>query len=81
MISCDNYDYIEIACMYRYLVKVQLVNGEQVHGLALDTKRNQLKQECILLKHANQQFLVVLDDIQQLEVMVDNPHFSKVSFR
>ncbi|WP_221076876.1 Rho-binding antiterminator [Agarivorans aestuarii] len=80
MISCDNYDYIEIACMYRYLVRVLLVSGEQIQGLALDTKRNQHKQECILLEQANQQILVVLDDIEQLEVLVDNPHFTKVSF-
>lgn len=49
MISCHHYDYIEIACMHHLSVELILKNGDSVCGLATDTKRNALKQECIAI--------------------------------
>ncbi|USD64068.1 Rho-binding antiterminator [Vibrio sp. SCSIO 43136] len=79
MISCEKYDYVEIACMHRYPVKLSLKSGGVVMGTALDTARNDDKQECILLQTDEQQTLVVLDKISVLEVCVDNPHFVRVN--
>ena len=47
MISCNHYDYIEIACMHRLNIELVLKNGDSVCGVAADIKRNALKQECI----------------------------------
>ncbi len=47
MISCNHYDYIEIACMHHLRIELILKNGDSVCGVATDTKRNALKQECI----------------------------------
>ena len=80
MISCNDYDYIEIVCLYRYPVRLTLKSGLTIEGKALDTARNQDKQEAIKLDQNGVEQLVVLDDLSLLEVLVDNPHFNQKSF-
>jgi Rho-binding antiterminator len=80
MISCSNYDYIEIVCLYRYPVRLQLQSGEVFEGTALDTARNQERQECIKIQVNESEQLVQLDTIAYLEVTAENPHIQgKVS--
>lgn len=60
-------------------------SGKVIECIALDTKRNERKIECVKVEclkgeQNSQHSLVVLDDIAQLEVCVDNPHFHMVSF-
>ncbi|MCG9752273.1 Rho-binding antiterminator [Vibrio brasiliensis] len=80
MISCNDYDYIEIVCLYRYPVRLTLKSGQTIEGKALDTARNQDKQEAIKLDQNGVEQLVVLDDLSLLEILVDNPHFNQKSF-
>jgi Rho-binding antiterminator len=80
MMSCSDYDYIEIACMHRYPIRMHLINGEQLEAIAIDTKRNQQKQECIQVEFNGEHKLVVLDTLQSMEVLVENPHFKEVTF-
>ncbi|MEZ9350896.1 Rho-binding antiterminator [Vibrio splendidus] len=40
MMSCSDYDYIEIVCMGRYPIRMYLVNGDVLDAIAIDTKRN-----------------------------------------
>lgn len=80
MISCSDYDYIEIACMHRYPVRLTFKDGESLEGKALDTARNEDKQECIKLVVDSTEQLVVLDSLSKLEVLVDNPHFQLKTF-
>lgn len=80
MISCNQHDYIEIACMYHYPIKLTLKSGEVIQGTALDTQRNGMKEECIKIESEAVAQLVVLENISSLEVMVTNPHLQRVSF-
>ena len=80
MISCADYDFIEIVCIYRYPVTLLLTNGDRVSGIALDTTRDEHKRECIKLGREEQTQLVVLETIRCLNVDVDNPHFRSKSF-
>ncbi len=81
MISCENYDYVEIVCMFRYPIKVYLKSGNHFQGVALDTQRNYDKEECIKMRGENgESELIVLDSILKLEVCVKNPHFNEVYF-
>ncbi|MDN3682249.1 Rho-binding antiterminator [Vibrio tapetis subsp. quintayensis] len=80
MISCEKYDYIEIACMHRYPIKLTMKAGSVLAGIALDTVRNESRQECLVISDDGGEVLVVLDDIAMLEVGIDNPHFESVSF-
>lgn len=80
MISCDLHDYIEIACMFRYPIKLTLQSGEMIEGTALDTVLNEHKDECIKVAVNGNERLVILTELELLEVAVDNPHFQRVSF-
>lgn len=80
MISCNDHDYIEIACMYRYPIRLTLRSDSIVDGIALDTQRNENKEECIKIDCDGSEKLVVLENISTIEVRVENPHFTKVSF-
>lgn len=78
MMSCDQHDYVEIACLYRYVVKLTLKSGEEVTGIALDTRRNVQRQECIAINHIDT--LIALDAVASMEALVKNPHFNRVTF-
>lgn len=80
MISCSDYDYIEIVCMYKYPVKLTLNSGDAIEGVALDTKRDSNRAECIEIDSSEGMVLVKLDSIKKLTVQKDNPHFSEVVF-
>ncbi|WP_261835500.1 Rho-binding antiterminator [Vibrio ishigakensis] len=80
MISCSQYDYIELICLYRYPIKLKLKSGSVVTGSAFDTARNQRGDESLKLMTDSGEMLVVLDDISTLIVTVDNPHVGFVSF-
>ena len=79
MISCQQYDYIEIACMYRYPIKLTMNSGTVIEAKALDTARNENREECIKVLMDGNEKLIVLDDIAMIEVTQSNPHFQTVS--
>ncbi|MEW6997451.1 Rho-binding antiterminator [Colwelliaceae bacterium BS250] len=81
MISCSEYDYIEIVCLFRYPVKLTMKVGESIKGVALDVLRNESRNECIKLNTHETDILVELDGISKLEVLIDNPHFTEVIFK
>jgi Rho-binding antiterminator len=80
MISCNQHDYIEIVCMYHYPIKLTLKSGDIIEGIALDTQRNDQRDECIKIDIEGVEQLVVLEEIKMLEVMMENPHLQKVTF-
>jgi len=80
MISCQQYDYIEIACMYRYDIKLTMKSGTLLQAKALDTARNEDNKECIKVMSDEGERLIVLDEITLLEATHSNPHFQTVSF-
>ena len=81
MISCDQHDYVEIACLYRYRVKLTLECGEAVEGIALDVLYNNSREECIKIRRSNTDNLVILDSIIKMDALVENPHFKTVHFK
>jgi len=80
MITCDQHDYIEIACMYRYPIKLTLKSGTVIEGVGLDTAFDENRNECIKFDENGVVSLVATDTIASLEARVDNPHFQRVSF-
>ncbi|MEL0659930.1 Rho-binding antiterminator [Psychromonas arctica] len=80
MISCHQYDYIEIVCLYHYSVKLTLKSGQIVEGIALDTARNDSRDECVKLDVKGTNIDIVLNEIALLSVDVENPHIKQVSF-
>ncbi|MCG7499650.1 Rho-binding antiterminator [Vibrio sp. Of7-15] len=81
MISCNEYDYIEIVCMCRYPIQLTLRSGAIIECIALDTQRNEDREECIKVDVNGVEELVVLDGISKLVVCIENKHFQEVTFR
>jgi len=80
MISCVQHDHIEIVCTFRYPIKLTMKSGSVIECIALDTKLNENRDECIKVDLKGAESLVVLNDISVLEVCVHNPHFHIVCF-
>ncbi|WP_394223131.1 Rho-binding antiterminator [Alteromonas gracilis] len=82
-ISCQLYDYIEIACMYKLDVSLVLKGGEMKSGKALTTvidKEKPVATECIQMQINGLEQKIALNEIAELHAITDNPHFSSVSF-
>ena len=80
MISCNEYDYVEIVCMYHYPIKLTMKKGEVTEGIALDTQLNTKREECIKVDVDGKECIIPLNTISSLEVCIENPHLQKVSF-
>jgi len=85
MISCDLHDYIEIACMYRLPIELQLKDGTTQQGTAMDIAKNTNSEECLLLADnhgdkAAESSQVMLEQIKTMRALVSNPHFDVVNF-
>lgn len=80
MISCDQHDYIEIVCRFRYPIHLMMKSGVSIEAVALNTALDAQRRECIKVDLQGAECLIVLDDIATLAVRVDNPHFDVVNF-
>lgn len=80
MLSCTQHDMIEIACMYRFPVKLTLKSGSVISGTSVDTRHNEHQQECMVLEADGVETLVVLEDIAKMQAGIKNPHFQEISF-
>ena len=81
MISCAHHDYVEIACMYHFVVRLVFDNGQIIQGKAFQTVYDENKQECIVLETESGNEMVVLEQVVSMEAVTKNPHFEKVDFR
>lgn len=66
--------------MYRYPVKLTLITGTVIEGIALDTQYNAERKECIKLDVDDIETLITLASIAILEIGIENPHFQRISF-
>ena len=80
-IDCNLYDYVEIACMYRYPVRVATSGGQILTGVAVDTVIDADKAEHLELDVDGKPVLVRLDTLSVLEPLLDNARFGKVHFK
>lgn len=80
MITCDQSDYLEIACFYRIPIALSWADGRRVEGTPLDTGYNEQRQECLLMMVGDREEWVVLDGVQSMTALVENPHFAQIRF-
>lgn len=51
-LACELYDYLEIACLHRYRLEIELLDGTRLQGQALTTETTASKEEFLLLRCA-----------------------------
>ncbi|WP_070971843.1 Rho-binding antiterminator [Vibrio sonorensis] len=81
MISCSQYDYIELACVFHIQVRITTENGSVFEGIALDTGYNKQKKECLILQTNGQEAWFETDTLTEMQALTPNPHFTLVSFQ
>ena len=80
MITCDQSDYLEIACLYRIPIALSFVDGQRIEGVPLDTGYNELRQECLLMKRGEDEEWIVLENARSMTALTDNNHFTQIQF-
>ncbi len=79
IISCTLHDYIEIACLYGYQIKLRLKDEQTVEGKAINILSTSEKREYLLLD-CGQQINIELIEIKELQVLTAQAKFQSVSF-
>lgn len=80
MLSCQQYDYIELACLKRLKVTIEMKDGDVVRGRCENTVVVD-KQECLVLEQESQAVTVVLAEITSISADTDNPYFTTLRFQ
>lgn len=80
MITCNQHDYIEIACIFHMNIQLTFNNGNQLIGIAKDTVYNKGREECIIISTGNGDTSVVLQELKSIKATEKNPHFDIVYF-
>ncbi len=77
-ISCDLHDYLEIACMYKYFVRVELKDKQTLEGKAIDVVAAE-GHEYLIIEN-DQRHNIELTRLVKLKVLTPNAKFSEVNF-
>ncbi|SJM92666.1 Modulator of Rho-dependent transcription termination [Crenothrix polyspora] len=77
-ISCDLHDYIEIACLYGYQVKLTLKNQQSIEGKAVDIITAD-KREYLLIDNGEHQ-RIELTELAKMQVLTPNAQFTEMIF-
>lgn len=49
-LACDLHDYLEIACLYRYWLRIELYDGEPFEAEAVTTETTASKEEFLVVQ-------------------------------
>lgn len=80
MLSCDKHDYLEIVCMFHYLVQVTEKTGTVTEGKAVDVQITDEKQEALLVQSLDDETFIVTDNIATIDVLTPGARFEQVVF-
>lgn len=78
--SCNLYDYLEIACMRGYRLDIELKDGARLVAKALTTRTSSEKEEFILLETDDGQQEIRLDQLLAITPLDANAQFGRVVF-
>lgn len=77
-LSCDLYDYIEIACLHRYQLHIELTDGGQLNARAVTTETAPSKEEFFIVQSEAGQHRLRLDQIIAITPLTEDASFARV---
>lgn len=77
-LSCDLHDHLEIACLRRLRLRVELADGTQVEGRALTTVSTAAKEEYLRLECTDGVRDLRLDQLHAISALDDGSSFGRV---
>lgn len=75
-VSCELHDYLEIACIYGYQVRLTLKDRQTLEGKAIDTMTSAEKREYLIVDDSR----IELNRIEKLQVLTPHAKFEEVVF-
>ena len=78
MIPCEHYDYLELACLRGYQLKIELIDGTQYQGQAITTQTRADKTEWLVIQQQQNKQSLRLDDIVAITPVDANNEFGRV---
>ncbi|MEI6709327.1 MAG: Rho-binding antiterminator [Methylococcales bacterium] len=79
-ISCELHDFLEIACMYGYRVKLTLKDQKIIEGTALDVLTTAEKREYLIIDSGQEQRQIESNQLSKMQVLTANALFKEVVF-
>ena len=78
MIPCEHYDYLELACLRGYQLKIELIDGTQCQGQAITTQTRADKTEWLVIQQQQNKQSLRLDHIVAITPVDVNAEFGRV---
>ena len=77
-LACDLYDYLEIACMHRYRLRIELVDGGVLQARALTTRTEPSKEEFFVVQSEAGEQRLRLDQLLAITPLDPGASFGRV---
>ena len=77
-LDCDLYDYVEIACLYRYRLAIELFDGTHLQAQALTTETTASKEEFLILRSPEGELRLRLDRLLAITPQDPGASFGRV---
>lgn len=78
-ISCELHDFVEVACMYGYQLKLILKNNQVIEGKAVDIVNSPERRECLVIDNDSRQ-QIELTQLAKMQVLTPHAKFNEVVF-
>lgn len=78
MIPCEHYDYLELACLRGYRLKIELIDGTECQGQAITTQTRADKTEWLIIQEQQTKQSLRLDHIITIMPLEPNADFGRV---
>jgi Rho-binding antiterminator len=79
-ISCELHDHLEIACLHRYRLLIELTDGRQFEARALDTDTAASKEEFLVVAHEDITERLRLDHLLAITPLDAHARYGRVRF-
>jgi Rho-binding antiterminator len=80
IIDCELHDYIEVACMYGYQVRLILRDEQIFEGKAKDIATTAEKREFLIVDNEQGSQQVELIQLKKMQILTPNAQFKEVVF-
>lgn len=77
-LACDLHDYLEIACLYGYRLRIELDDGSWLNARALDTRTLPSKEEVLVVRAAGEERQLRLDRLHAITALTPGARFGRV---
>lgn len=76
--ACALHDYLEIACLHHYRLRIELDDGSWLEAWALDTRTLPSKEEILLIRQAGTERQLRLDHLRAITPLTPGARFGRV---